>query len=167
MVKCKDCGLLAARCARTNEVIEASGTCRVDGYLRNDRRQTQTVQLFCSVGEPECPAEFIDARSIKDTNPAYRDTLVKGLTKELSCSRFVPYLEGKTASEHEEMDIVRKLNELHEKQRREDIERQDTHEDRIDKRFRMYLLVQFLLAVLGGVVALIGAKLLPFFKLPQ
>lgn len=47
----------------------------------------------------------------------------------------------------------------------EDVQERQQFENRIERRHRTSLIVQLLIAVVGGIVALVAAKLLPFFNL--
>ena len=73
-----------------------------------------------------------------------------------------------TPKEHEEMRFVAEVTALAAQHRVEDIARQDAFEDRIERRYRTSLTVQFFLALVAAAVALIGARLLPFYAInPQ
>ena len=177
MVKCADCGMMAARDKQSVEskVIEATRTARESGYIKHGKTRTSPAHLFCFANSESFSEEI---RGIRNANTAYREIHTRELSKEISCDRFIPYMEGRTAAEHEQMNLVEQINRLHEQHRKEDIARQDKHEERVEQRFdakmkvyekhhRMSLLVTFLVAVIGGIVSLVAAKLLPFWTLPQ
>ena len=62
------------------------------------------------------------------------------------------------------MKLLQQVEARNREWRDEEMRRQDAFEDRIERRYRVNLIMQALVAVVAVVGTLIAAKLLPFFN---
>jgi len=85
------------------------------------------------------------------------------INADRECGEYVGLNPALSPKEHIEMKILHQVKAEHREWRDEEQRRQDKFEERIIRRHKTTLVFQFLLAIMAAVVALIAAKLLPFF----
>ncbi len=179
-VKCVNCGLLALRDAETENVCEVTESTRSSGTHKSSRGSTTDAKVFCFAKSPafQAPPETTsrDMRSAR----GYLHPVVTIINDDRACNQFQEWIPGKSPKEHEDMPQVAETHRIAADAERRDIEFREATEQRIvkwraedkewregveaniDRRHHANYFANFLLALLGAVIALIGSKLLPW-----
>jgi hypothetical protein len=121
---------------------------------------------------------YKDKRTFAFAGPITPVIVGAALQVELSCEDFVPYRPGKSPKEHEEMTVIEQVraetrafqeaaDRTAERRHQENLNWQKQVEENVASRFGRGWLYQLALAVIGGIIALIGARFIPWFHLSQ
>jgi hypothetical protein len=163
-VKCRDCGHLATRSKDLKEVLEVRRGLRDTGQFLREEAQ----ELFCTKGKKTF--------TLGGGNQAA--TIVREMAAEFNCDEFQRWHEGKTSEEHDAMAMSEIVRAELAAQRAENAAWQLTIEQSVERRHRETLAAQkqlaakgiafqFAFALIAAIVALVAAKFVPWFRLPQ
>ena len=136
--------------------------------------QAHFANVYCYANSSAFPIEIGELNS-NNSIASHSSKIPTLLRQEHDCVEFMQWQKGRSPKEHSEMELLKKVQAMHVQHRREDTERQDEFEDRIERRHQemqtssrrqhaVRILMQFLLAILGGAVALVGARLIPWWN---
>ena len=162
---CRTCGYVGLRPKDGGDLLEIDKECRSTGDVQWKLYPKGPVcfhEAFDLFSERE---EFAH-RELKNIAKCINPVAVKHVfDKERTGCPWTRWIPGHTPKEHEDMSLLDKLESRTQQWRSEDIDWRLKVEEGIRKRHDKNLIVQLLLAILGGFVALVAAKLLSFFDL--
>jgi hypothetical protein len=156
MVKCADCGFLAARLKNERVLVDAEESMRQKWDLpkgKNDKGQGIEVYEH----DPIC---FVRVPNFR-VESGVKLQATEAVTRERECDRFVLWQQGFTPKEHAEM--IQEEARLRWQARREDADKEwrDQQEDkaaaRHDEAMRVASRTSFVSALIGFVAALVAA----------
>lgn len=163
MAMCRNCGFLAVRDEYNDSVCEATDLTRSKGLHASSLGNATKAKVFCFKGSPAFQSLELSGQA----------GIVAGISEEIECDLFCGWHPGRTPREHEEMMHSQLLQIQESIRRQEDLQWRKDVEEALDRRHQenkrelsqqrtMDRVVQFLLALLGAVVALTAARLLPW-----
>jgi hypothetical protein len=164
MVKCADCGFLAARNRQDRQLEEAESIMREKGIPAVTFSSNAVMGIGTKhEGEPLCFVQANDLRkefweTTHREHPTYQivdsDSIVEVLLRDRECKDFVKWQQGFTPKEHREM-----LDRL--EQRRWQEGREDTDRKWRSKQDKNLVIIAGLFTILGAVI---GAVIAVFAK---
>lgn len=95
-VKCRDCGLLAVRDHYDSSVNEADERVRESGLHKSSTGRATVAGVFCYGGKREFTQEELGGQN----------AVVDAINREIDCDAFMVWRRGKSAKEHEEMNLL-------------------------------------------------------------
>jgi hypothetical protein len=126
MVRCVDCGLLALKDGVSKELIEADPSMRASGDYINSMGNQKQVVFFCYASKRQFSAEESGAQS----------RMVEALKREHNCEDgFTTYFQGRTAKEHEDMNILQRVDAANRASQAEMARRQEESDRKQDARY--------------------------------
>ena len=114
------------------------------------------------IRELDLKADELRAELHKDKGEDAKSHL-EVIDADRECDEHMEFHPALSPKEHIEMKLLRQVEARNREWRDEEMRLQDEFEKRMERRHNTTLAVQFLLALLAAAVALIAAKLLPFF----
>jgi hypothetical protein len=121
MPKCSECGFLAVRDSFTKELAEALKHDRDTGWHHNTSDRETPAEFFCYQNS--------GAFAVSSNNPP---EIANQVNCENTCSQFMTWRQGKNAKEHEDLELLRQVEDENRKSR--ELERAERQRERNDDR---------------------------------
>lgn len=173
MVRCVDCGFLALRKKFERQELVSAPPCF------REKGEMPPLAAVPGIGyrddfllEPECHLGVINLKT--EATGHARQRYFEVAKRERDCKEFVPLVPGCSLKDHQEMLLLQELRSRQEKWREEDLQWRKEVEEGIERRHRQAEdglrkariidhVLQSLFAFLAAIVALVAAKLIPWF----